>query len=81
MWDWSCCTCVYAEFVALVDLGIDLDMRRAFNVNWFMMVSVCPGVTPCGLDDVALVEFMRLVFTRMPGKLPLATQVFVGVFS
>ena len=31
------------------------------------------------LEDVPLVEFMYLVFTRMSGELPQATQVFVVV--
>ena len=31
------------------------------------------------LEDVPLVEFMYLVFTRMPGELPQATRVFVAV--
>ena len=30
-------------------------------------------------EDVLLVEFMYLVFTRMPCELPSATQVFVVV--
>ena len=30
-------------------------------------------------EDVPLVEFMYLVFTRMSGELPQATQVFVVV--
>ena len=32
------------------------------------------------LEDVPVVEFMCLVFTRMPGELPWTTQVFVVVF-
>ena len=32
-----------------------------------------------GFEDVPLVEFMYLVFTRMSGELPQATQVFVVV--
>ena len=31
-------------------------------------------------EDVQVVEFMYLVFTRMPGELPWATQDFVVVF-
>ena len=30
-------------------------------------------------EDVPLVEFMYLVFTRMSGELPQATQIFVVV--
>ena len=32
------------------------------------------------IQDAPLVEFMYLVFTRMPGELPWATRVFVIVF-
>ena len=46
---------------------------------------VCVGGWDCGGgggmkgEDVPLVEFMSLVFTRMPGELHLGDQVFLVV--
>ena len=57
-----------------------------FFAEWFQLndvvITVCKLTTDCCVGDVFaewFVEFMYLVFTRMPAELPQAIQVFAVV--